>query len=161
MNAQPTRAVSPFAAIARTHPAAARPPRRDNLPKDFPAGGEYMGQEQLTWFRRHLGAKRAHCLAMLSEIHADMPPAEQFADPADRASSLESSELTAAQGGRVKAELRAIDTALGRIASGDYGYCEDNGEEIGLPRLIANPTSTRTVEAQSAVETQLRMRAAA
>lgn len=161
MNAQHPRSASPFAAIARARPGVAQPARPAGLAQDLPAGGEYMNRDQLAWFEKQLRAKRARCLAMLSGMHADMPQAEQFADPSDKASSLESSELAAAQGGLVKAELHAIDAALGRIASGDYGFCEDTGEEIGLARLVANPTATRTVEAQSAVEAQLRMRAAA
>lgn len=34
------------------------------------------------------------------------------------------------------------------IEIGDYGYCEDTGEPIGLKRLIARPTATLTIEAQ-------------
>ena len=152
MNTQPAHTA------ARAHASAAHPAPAISPPPDFPMGVEYMGRMQLEWFERQLRAKRARALAMLSEMQAGMPQAEQFADPSDKASNFESSELVAAQGDLVRAELRAVDAAIGRIAAGDYGYCEETGEEIGLPRLIANPTATRTVEAQSAIESQLRMR---
>ena len=45
--------------------------------------------------------------------------------------------------------LRKIEEALKRIEHGSYGYCEETGESIGIPRLLARPTATLTIEAQS------------
>ena len=42
-----------------------------------------------------------------------------------------------------------LDEALRRIEEGSYGYCEETGEPIGIPRLIARPTATLSIEAQS------------
>ncbi len=43
--------------------------------------------------------------------------------------------------GRMKAEIEAIDQALVRIETGDYGRCEECGQEIGQARLVALPTA--------------------
>ena len=42
---------------------------------------------------------------------------------------------------RRQLELDRIDAALGRIASGDYGFCARCGEDIGLERLELDPTT--------------------
>jgi len=41
-----------------------------------------------------------------------------------------------------------VQQSIARIDSGDYGYCEETGEPIGLPRLLARPTATLSLEAQ-------------
>ncbi|HUI28162.1 MAG TPA: TraR/DksA family transcriptional regulator [Candidatus Kryptonia bacterium] len=53
---------------------------------------------------------------------------------------------------RGKAEIAAIDAALGRIAGGEYGHCERCGERIALARLLAIPTATTCVDCAAAVE---------
>jgi DnaK suppressor protein len=54
--------------------------------------------------------------------------------------------------------LREIDTALLRIRSGDYGYCEITGEEIGIARLRACPTARLCCDAQTRREREARLR---
>ena len=44
--------------------------------------------------------------------------------------------------------INKIDQALKRIEEGNYGYCEDTGEPIGLKRLEARPIATLSLEAQ-------------
>jgi DnaK suppressor protein len=44
--------------------------------------------------------------------------------------------------------LKKVQQSLARIDSGDYGWCEETGEPIGIPRLIARPTATLSLEAQ-------------
>ncbi len=53
---------------------------------------------------------------------------------------------------RLHIQKRALETALNRIDSGDYGYCEETGDEIGLPRLKANPTARLSLDAQERLE---------
>ena len=60
----------------------------------------------------------------------------------------------------VKFQKRAIEMALNRIDSGDYGYCEETGDEIGLPRLKANPTARLSLDAQERMERQNRLQGA-
>ena len=38
--------------------------------------------------------------------------------------------------------------ALKQIEDGSYGYCDETGDPIGIPRLLARPTATLSLEAQ-------------
>ena len=51
---------------------------------------------------------------------------------------------------REKKLLDKIDEALERLARGDYGWCQETGEPIGLRRLLLRPTATLCIEAKSA-----------
>ena len=44
--------------------------------------------------------------------------------------------------------LNKIQASLRQIDEGEYGFCQDTGEPIGLKRLLARPTATLSVEAQ-------------
>ena len=57
--------------------------------------------------------------------------------------------------------IRDIDKALHRVRTGDYGFCEDTGDEIGIERLLIRPTSRYTAEAQARRELQIRQYATA
>ncbi|MBW8774745.1 MAG: TraR/DksA C4-type zinc finger protein, partial [Stenotrophomonas sp.] len=49
---------------------------------------------------------------------------------------------------RYRKLIGKIDSTLKRLEAGDYGYCVDTGEEIGLERLEARLTAERTIDAQ-------------
>ncbi|MBK4987614.1 RNA polymerase-binding protein DksA [Pseudomonas sp. S37] len=49
---------------------------------------------------------------------------------------------------REKKLLDKIDEALERISRGEYGWCEETGEPIGLRRLLLRPTAKLSVEAK-------------
>jgi DnaK suppressor protein len=55
--------------------------------------------------------------------------------------------------------LKKINTALTRIDSGEYGWCLETGEPIGLPRLLARPTAEYSIEAQERHEKMEKLRA--
>jgi len=44
--------------------------------------------------------------------------------------------------------INKIDAAIKRIEDGDYGFCEETGEPIGIKRLEARPVATLSIEAQ-------------
>ena len=69
-------------------------------------------------------------------------------DPADRATIEEEHALELRTRDRERKLLKKVEQALGRIESGDYGWCEETGEPIGLNRLIARPTAYLSLEAQ-------------
>jgi DnaK suppressor protein len=50
-----------------------------------------------------------------------------------------------------------VQQALARIESGEYGYCEETGDPIGIPRLLARPTATLSLEAQQRREIKQKM----
>ena len=53
--------------------------------------------------------------------------------------------------------ISKIDAALRRIEDGSYGFCEETGEPIGIPRLLARPTATLSLEAQQRRELKQKM----
>ena len=48
--------------------------------------------------------------------------------------------------------LKQIDLALQRMQQGDFGYCLETGDEIGIKRLLLNPVALYTVEVQAKLE---------
>lgn len=70
----------------------------------------------------------------------------KFADPADRATQEEEFSLELRTRDRERKLIKKINESLGLIENGDYGYCNECGEEIGLKRLEARPTATMCVD---------------
>ena len=116
-----------------------------NMPED-----DYMNDVQLAFFKIRL-------LSLESEMVDNAKKTTQafqeqdtnyIADPSDRATIEEEYALELRTRDRERKLLQKIRSALAMIESGDYGYCEDTGEEIGLKRLIARPTASYSIEAQ-------------
>jgi RNA polymerase-binding protein DksA len=78
-------------------------------------------------------------------------------DPADRATIEEEHALELRTRDRERKLLKKISQSLGRIEAGDYGFCDETGEPIGLGRLIARPTATLSLEAQQRRELKQKM----
>ena len=53
--------------------------------------------------------------------------------------------------------LKKVQAAIKRIDDGDYGYCEETGDPIGVARLMARPTATLSLEAQQRRELKQKM----
>lgn len=75
-------------------------------------------------------------------------------DTGDASVATEQADLRNAQIGRDVGELRQVETALGRIADGSYGFCIDCGQDIPRARLEANPSAERCILCQTARERQ-------
>lgn len=54
-----------------------------------------------------------------------------------------------AQGAKTVAQN---STTLEHIRLGNYGYCEESGEPIGIPRLLIRPTAVYCIEEKSVQE---------
>jgi DnaK suppressor protein len=78
-------------------------------------------------------------------------------DPADRATIEEEHALELRTRDRERKLLKKIQQSIVRIDSGDYGYCEETGDPIGIPRLLARPTATLSLEAQERRELKQKM----
>jgi len=50
--------------------------------------------------------------------------------------------------------LAEVQAALGRMSDGSYGECEESGDPIPFGRLLAEPTTRYTVEAQELLESE-------
>ncbi|MBW7930281.1 MAG: RNA polymerase-binding protein DksA [Gammaproteobacteria bacterium] len=113
------------------------------------AGESYMNDRQREHFRHILLAwKRELMEGVDRTVHHMQDEASNFPDPNDRATQESEFGLELRTRDRERKLLKKIDSALGRIEDGSYGYCEETGEEIGLKRLEARPVATLSVEAQ-------------
>jgi DnaK suppressor protein len=110
---------------------------------------EYMNDVQLAYFRRKLLALKADILNNAGETTEHLrEDTVVVPDPADRATIEEEHALELRTRDRERKLLKKIEQALARIDSGDYGYCEETGEPIGVGRLLARPTASLSIEAQ-------------
>ena len=78
-------------------------------------------------------------------------------DPADRATIEEEHALELRTRDRERKLLKKVQSALARIEAGEYGFCEETGDPIGIPRLLARPTATLSLEAQQRREMKQRL----
>ncbi|MEW6591067.1 MAG: RNA polymerase-binding protein DksA [Pseudomonadota bacterium] len=108
----------------------------------------YMNAEQLAFFRARLEALREEMLANAADTGEHLKENENFADPNDRATVEEENMLEQRVRDRERKLLKKINKALARIETGEFGYCLETGEPIGLPRLLARPTAEYSIEAQ-------------
>lgn len=150
------RVARPAKKAARRRPAAQRS-RSDILsapihgiePYKPGRGEEYMSQEQLEHFESILLAWKHELMNEVDRtVHHMQDEAANFPDPSDRATQESEFGLELRTRDRERKLLRKINSALGRIEDGSYGYCEETGEEIGLKRLEARPVATLCLEAQ-------------
>lgn len=118
---------------------------------------DYMNDQQLEFFRTRLTLLRNELQAKVDETVEHMREQELVADPADRATVEEEHALELRTRDRERKLLKKIKQALARVEDGSYGFCEETGEPIGLARLIARPTATLSVEAQSRRERMQKM----
>ena len=110
---------------------------------------QYMNEQQLDFFRGQLLQMQQQILDNASNTSEHLREHEAEADIADQATIEEENALELRTRDRERKLLRKIEEALKRIEDGSYGYCEETGEAIGIPRLLARPTATLTIEAQS------------
>jgi DnaK suppressor protein len=113
------------------------------------ANEEFMNSEQLAYFRRKLLGWKDEILKESRETMTALANGPlQEADLTDRASSETDWGIHLRTRDRQRKLIAKIDSALRRIESGEYGFCEVSGEPISLARLEARPIATMTVEAQ-------------
>ncbi len=108
----------------------------------------YMNDEQLAFFKFRLQRMERELLANAGETTEHLRETVIVPDPADRATIEEEHALELRTRDRERKLLKKVQSALQRIDSGDYGYCEETGDPIGVPRLLARPTATLSLEAQ-------------
>ena len=109
----------------------------------------YMDAGQMAYFRECLMEMRNEILEKADATSEHLREHEIEPDPADQATIEEEYALELRARDRERKLLKKIEQALARIADGSYGYCEETGEVIGIPRLLARPTATLSVEAQT------------
>ncbi|WP_354447968.1 RNA polymerase-binding protein DksA [Ottowia thiooxydans] len=120
--------------------------------------GEYMNEKQMAYFRLKLSQLRADMLANAGQTTENLrEDTVVVPDPADRATIEEEHALELRTRDRERKLLKKIEQSIARIDAGDYGYCDETGEPIGVGRLLARPTATLSLEAQQRRELKQKM----
>jgi DnaK suppressor protein len=119
---------------------------------------EYMNSVQMAYFRRKLSVLKQDILnsagATTEHLREDTVVVP---DPADRATIEEEHALELRTRDRERKLLKKIEQSIGLIDGGEYGYCDETGEPIGVGRLLARPTATLSLEAQQRRELKQKM----
>jgi DnaK suppressor protein len=119
---------------------------------------EYMNSIQMAFFRLKLVHLKNEVLTNASETTEHLrEDTVVVPDPADRATIEEEHALELRTRDRERKLLKKIEQSIQRIDSGDYGYCDETGEAIGVGRLLARPTASLSLEAQERREIKQRM----
>src|SRR3979490_421942 len=148
----PKAAKAPEVKAVEAAPVEEKPARKNGLPEAelmrAPAS-QYMSAEQLAFFRERLLETQRELLEKANLTSEHLREHELEADPTDQATIEEEYALELRARDRERKLLKKIDEALRRIEDGRYGYCEETGDPIRLPRRLGPPTATLTIEAQS------------
>ncbi len=118
---------------------------------------EYMNEVQLAFFRERLKALKDELMTNAGETSEHLRDTPSVPDPADRATIEEEHALELRTRDRERKLMKKSSSPWRCIESGDYGYCDETGEPIGLKRLLARPTATLTIEAQQRRELKQKM----
>jgi len=119
---------------------------------------DYMNDTQMAFFRLKLVALKNDILSNAGETTEHLrEDTVVVPDPADRATIEEEHALELRTRDRERKLLKKIEQSINRIDAGDYGYCDETGEPIGVGRLLARPTATLSLEAQQRRELKQKM----
>lgn len=114
---------------------------------------EYMNDDQIEHFRKILKAWHEQIMEEAERTKSQMQDdVTNFADPADRATQEEEFSLELRNRDRERKLLKRIEQTLIKLDSGDYGYCDACGIEIGLKRLEARPTADLCIDCKTLAE---------
>ncbi len=134
----------------KTAPTKRSSPRGAVKPYQRKKGEKYMNKKQLAHFRGLLLAWRKELLDdLLRTVHQMRDEMDVHSDPNDRASRETDISLELRSRDRESKLVRKIDEALERIDTGEYGYCEVCGVEIGVERLEARPTAELCIDCKT------------
>jgi DnaK suppressor protein len=109
---------------------------------------DYMNEAQLAFFKHRLLELREQLLRNADDTGEHLRENETTTDPSDRATLEEEYTLELRTRDRERKLLKKVERSIKLIEEGTYGYCDETGEPIGIPRLLARPTATLSLEAQ-------------
>ena len=118
---------------------------------------EYMNERQLGFFRDRLRQLEQEILSNAGATTEHLRETQFVPDPADRATIEEEHALELRTRDRERKLLKKVQQSIARIDAGEYGWCDETGEPIGLRRLLARPTATLSLEAQERREMRQKM----
>ena len=165
-----TQIMSPTSVAPPTHVVPKKDPKLANNWKTKPlaeltdaeilamSDDDYMNDVQMAYFRLKLVKLKQDILNSAGETTEHLREDTVIVpDPADRATIEEEHALELRTRDRERKLLKKIEQSINRIDSGDYGYCDETGEPIGVGRLLARPTATLSLEAQQRRELKQKM----
>ena len=117
-------------------------PEKDKKAYMNPLMLEYFRQKLIQWREELIRESSETIVNTLQETELQKP------DLADRASAETDHALELRTRDRERKLINKINSAIKRIDEGEYGYCEETGDEIGVARLEARPVATLSLEAQ-------------
>ena len=121
---------------------------------------EYMNPRQVAHFQKILLGWRQQLMEEVERtVHHLQDDAGNFPDPNDRATQEEEFALELRTRDRERKLIKKINDALGALETGDYGFCEMCGVEIGIRRLEARPTATLCIDCKTLDEIREKQRA--
>lgn len=118
---------------------------------------DYMNAAQLEFFKHRLRQLEQDILANAGATTENLRETQFVPAPADRATIEEDHALELRTRDRERKLLKKVQQSIALIDSGEYGWCEETGEPIGLPRLLARPTANLSLEAQERREKRQKM----
>ena len=118
---------------------------------------EYMNERQLGFFRDRLRQLEQESRSNAGATTEHLRETQFVPDPADRATIEEEHALELRTRDRERKLLKKVQQSIARIDAGEYGWCDETGEPIGLRRLLARPTATLSLEAQERREMRQKM----
>ena len=110
---------------------------------------EYMNADQLAFFKQKLIELYESTCQQIEDAKKRMVSPMEFSDPSDRATCEEQSSIALRIVDREQKLIPKIRQSLERIRLGDYGYCMETGEPIGIPRLLLRPTAEYCTEVKT------------
>lgn len=119
-------------------------------PYEMAEGEEYMSEAQIEHFRAILENWKAELMKEVDRtVHHMQDDAANFPDPNDRATQESEFGLELRTRDRERKLIKKIDESLASLETGEYGYCESCGIDIGLRRLEARPTATLCIDCKT------------
>lgn len=113
---------------------------------------DYMNPQQRDYFQRLLRHERQELLDHLEQMKMQLLVQQETGDEGDIAIREEQLRLIFRQIDRESRLLPKYDAALFRLERGEYGFCKETGEPIGLQRLFLRPTAELSIEAKTKEE---------
>lgn len=113
------------------------------------ANEEYMSPQQIEYFRLKLLKWREDLIEESQQTIDNLrEEVRDVGDEAERAQRETENSLELRTRDRYRKLLAQIDKALKRIEEGEYGFCEETGEPIGIERLEVRPIARFSIDAQ-------------
>ncbi len=108
-----------------------------------------MNTQDRDFFKRFLHERIEELRAEAGKAVGTMDEEENFPDPTDRAAMESNRNSMLRMRDRERKLIFKMEEALERLEAGEYGVCEECGEEIGIARLKARPVTTLCIQCKS------------